>query len=65
MFHMMKNVSESLAGRVGIVNLFGLSQSEIAGIASEEFTTAPDRLLSRLEKTSPMTKHEVYERKLK
>ncbi|MDR3294678.1 MAG: AAA family ATPase [Clostridiales Family XIII bacterium] len=31
MFHMMKNVSESLAGRVGVVNLFGLSNSEIAG----------------------------------
>ncbi len=28
-FHLMKNVSESLAGRVGIVNLLGLSLSEI------------------------------------
>ena len=30
-FHMMKNVSESLAGRVGIVDLMGLSLSEISG----------------------------------
>ena len=28
-FHLMKNVSESLAGRVGIVNLLGLSDAEI------------------------------------
>lgn len=28
-FHLMKNVSESLAGRIGIVNLHGLSMSEI------------------------------------
>lgn len=29
-FHMMKNVSESLAGRVGIVDLMGLSLSELS-----------------------------------
>ena len=31
MFHLMKNVSESLAGRVGIASLYGMSQSEIDG----------------------------------
>ena len=31
-FKMMKNVSESLAGRLGIVNLLGLSMREINGI---------------------------------
>ena len=30
MFHMMRNVSESLAGRVGILTLYSLSQSEIS-----------------------------------
>ncbi len=30
-FHLMKGVSESLAGRVGIVNLLGLSHAEIMG----------------------------------
>ncbi|MDR2891903.1 MAG: ATP-binding protein [Deltaproteobacteria bacterium] len=30
-FHVMKNVSESLAGRVGILELFGLSRQEILG----------------------------------
>ncbi len=29
-FHMMKNVSESLAGRVGIINLMGFSLSELS-----------------------------------
>lgn len=62
MFHKMKNVSESLAGRVGIVNLLGLSQSEIAGISSEVFTTKPDRLLTRLEKTLKMSLNEIYRR---
>ena len=32
-FHLMKNVSESLAGRVGILNLLGLSNAEIYGYA--------------------------------
>lgn len=31
-FHLMKNVSESLAGRVGILQLEGLSQDEKTGI---------------------------------
>ena len=30
-FHLMKNVSESLAGRIGIIDLMGLSLSEISG----------------------------------
>lgn len=30
-FHLMKNLSESLAGRVGIFNLYGLSNREISG----------------------------------
>jgi len=34
-FHLMKGVSESLAGRVGILRLMGLSQKEMAGRARE------------------------------
>jgi hypothetical protein len=37
MFHLMKDVSESLAGRVGIINLFGLSYSEIMGLETSPF----------------------------
>jgi len=61
-FHMMKNVSESLAGRVGIVNLLGLSSSEIGSLESEPFTTSPDRLMSRLNGTRKMGINEIYER---
>lgn len=35
-FHLMKNVSESLAGRIGILNLLGLSLREIKGIDFNE-----------------------------
>ena len=37
MFRMMKNVSESLAGRVGILSLYGLSRSEILGCEEVPF----------------------------
>jgi hypothetical protein len=62
MFHMMKNVSESLAGRVGILNLFGLSNSEITGDLFGAYSTAPDELLKRLEVAKPMTLPETFAR---
>lgn len=37
MFYAMKNVSESLAGRVGILTLYSLSYSEIIGKTSKPF----------------------------
>ncbi len=40
-FHLMKGVSESLAGRVGIVNMLGLSYSEIIGAESSAFKIIP------------------------
>lgn len=36
-FHLMKNVSESLAGRVGIVDLMGVSLDELSGKDSRPF----------------------------
>lgn len=42
-FHLMKNVSESLAGRVGILKLLGLSQSEEMGNAREKVPWTPER----------------------
>ncbi len=61
-FHMMKNVSESLAGRVGIVRLLGLSASEISGVPSQPFTTSPQRLVKRASAVPKMGLNEVYER---
>ena len=62
MFHMMKNVSESLAGRVGIINLFGLSNSEITGNLFNAYTTDKDELLRRINTANPQTLPEVFER---
>ena len=42
MFHMMKNVSESLAGRVGILSMYSLSRAEIEGRESAPFR--PDQI---------------------
>lgn len=42
MFHMMKNVSESLAGRVGILSMYSLSRAEIEGKKSSPFL--PDKI---------------------
>ncbi|MCL2661939.1 MAG: ATP-binding protein [Oscillospiraceae bacterium] len=61
-FHMMKNVSESLAGRVGIINLLGLSTNEINSQPSEPFTTSPERLMSRVKNVRKLDLHTLYER---
>lgn len=37
MFHMMKNVSETLAGRVGILTMYAMSNAEIEGRESTPF----------------------------
>lgn len=47
-FHLMRDVSESLAGRVGIVNLLGFSQREIENdSATPAFLPLPDRLAAQ------------------
>lgn len=37
LFRLMKNVSESLAGRVGLITLYSLSKSEILGLEGKPF----------------------------
>ena len=61
-FRLMKDVSESLAGRVGIVSLLGLSNAEIHGYDNEPFTTDPNRLLKRMTTARQMSLKEMYER---
>ena len=61
-FRLMKNVSESLAGRVGIVNLLGLSDAEIYQIPNEPFTTDTGRLMNRLSVVKPRGLNEIYQR---
>lgn len=62
MFRMMKNVTESLAGRVGILPMQGLSNSEIRGQHFPPFEVNIEKLLKRLETTKSMTVTEVFER---
>ena len=61
-FRLMNNVSESLAGRVGIVNLLGLSDAEIYKTPSEPFSTDTKRLMDRLSVTEPRGLNEIYQR---
>lgn len=56
-FHLMKGVSESLAGRVGILNLYGLSNAELDGRKSQPFL--PDNPLPSVSAKSPI---EVFTR---
>lgn len=61
-FRLMQNVSESLAGRVGIMNLLGLSDAEIYRTPSVPFTTEGGRLMERLSVTKPRGLNEIYRR---
>lgn len=61
-FHMMKNVSESLAGRVGIVNLLGLSDAEIYGYTAEPYTADAQRLIKRVATIKPRGVNDIYAR---
>lgn len=61
-FRLMNNVSESLAGRVGIVNILGLSDAEIYQIPSEPFSTDTHRLMNRLSDAKPRGLNEIYQR---
>ena len=62
MFHMMKQASESLAGRVAIIPMQGLSNSEIAGVPGGVFTGEPSEWLQRAKTLKPQNLKEVYQR---
>jgi predicted AAA+ superfamily ATPase len=61
-FHLMKQVSESLAGRVGIIELLGLSNAEISGVASEPYKPDQEYFMRRVEASKPLDVVEVYKR---
>ena len=63
-FHLMQGVTESMAGRVAIVDLLGLSQAEIDGSykSNEPFMPTPEWIWNiRDEKRKPKQLTEVYE----
>lgn len=61
-FRMMKKVTESLAGRAGIVRMLGLSNSEICGKQFPPFQVDIPMLMRRMEDVAPMTISDVYSR---
>jgi len=61
---MMKKVTESLAGRAGIVRILGLSNSEINGNDFLPFEVEPKELVSRLNSFKRMTMPEIFKRGL-
>ncbi len=59
---MMKRVTESLAGRAGVVRMEGLSNSEINGNHFPAFTVGIPALMGRMSITPRMTISEVFAR---
>jgi predicted AAA+ superfamily ATPase len=64
-FVSMKNVSESLAGRVGILNLFSLSRSEITGTLFSEYETDFNKLIQKQNHIIPVDKSASFSNILK
>lgn len=60
--HLMKEVSESLAGRVGLIEMLGLSNSEVAGTASEPFNPDEDYFIRRISSSRSFGVDEAYRR---
>ena len=61
-FHLMQNVTESLAGRVGVLRMLGLSNSEVSGTCFPPFTVDPQELIGRLNVASAMDINQIYAR---
>ncbi len=61
-FQLMQGVSESLAGRVGIIELLGLSDAEIYQTPSKPFSTDAEHLMNRLFVVKPRELNEIYQR---
>lgn len=62
MFSMMQQVTESLAGRVGILPMLGLANSEVNGHKRGVFTCDIQELIKRLPMVQPMTVKDVFDR---
>ena len=61
-YDMMKNVRETLAGRIGILSLYSLSQREKSGITFDEpLDFSFEELCKRQHKTNPNNISDVFE----
>ena len=59
-FKLMHGVQESLAGRVAVLSMTSLSQSEINGADTEPFRVDLDALLNREEKAVPADTKDIF-----
>ncbi len=61
-FHLMQGVSESLAGRVAVLHLLGLSRRELLGqgLDAPLFLPTPDQIAHRSAQGSRLTLRELY-----
>lgn len=61
-FHLMKGVSESLAGRVAVMHLLGLSRGELAGHGRDvqPFLPTPEEIHRRVSSASRLTLKQLY-----
>ena len=62
MFKMMKSVTETLAGRAGIVPMLGLTSSEVNGNRFSPFELDIDMLIERIKTARKMNVSEIFER---
>ncbi|MDE7253797.1 MAG: ATP-binding protein [Acetatifactor sp.] len=61
-FKMMKDVSESLAGRIAVFDMSSLSAAELDGRGACVFQPALEKLRERMQYCSSRNVHEIYER---
>lgn len=61
-FHLMQNISETLAGRAGILEMCGLSDAELAGVLSEPFDPNAEYYMRRTSTMPRKNVAEVFER---
>ncbi|MDO4936200.1 MAG: ATP-binding protein [Phascolarctobacterium sp.] len=62
MFSLMKNVSETMAGRVALIPLQGFSNSELQGFNWGEFTFDRKKLLTRMKKAKPLNIRQIFDK---
>lgn len=58
----MKEVSESLAGRVGIIEMLGLSNAEIGGFEQVPYSSSSEYFEHRVKDALPLDVSSAYER---
>ncbi|MBQ9120392.1 MAG: ATP-binding protein [Lachnospiraceae bacterium] len=62
MFRMMKSVTETLAGRAGIIPMLGLTNSEINGNHFAPFEVDINQMMERIQRAKAMSVTDIFER---